>query len=121
MLHAADHPGRREYWVGASTVGTLVGECGGTRASWTGTWPAPGSTPSRPSSPTTTRRPVNLWEPADGVAGEDYGAHGSFGDRALARSTQLWAGQHHGLVAAAVGVAASVASIGVLAAQRARR
>lgn len=24
VMYAADHPGRREYWVGASTVGTLA-------------------------------------------------------------------------------------------------
>ncbi len=120
VLHAADHPGRREYWVGASTVGTLVANA-----------VAPGLLDrylartgfdsQQTDQPDDHSRPVNLWQPADGVAGEDYGAHGSFDDRALARSTQLWASQHHGLVAAAVGVAASVASIGVLAAQRARR
>ncbi|GAB2966101.1 SDR family oxidoreductase [Amycolatopsis acidiphila] len=26
IVHAADHPQRREYWVGASTVGTLLGD-----------------------------------------------------------------------------------------------
>src|SRR5262249_47034423 len=43
-------------------------------------------------------QPANLWEPADGAEGRDFGAHGDFDDQAHDRSAQLWASQHHGLL-----------------------
>jgi hypothetical protein len=54
-------------------------------------------------------QPVNLWEPADGPDGHDFGAHG--------RSVQLWASQHHGLLAAG----AAVGALGAAAARLAKR
>ena len=42
----------------------------------TATWPAPASTRSRPTSRSDRDAPANLWEPADGPDGRDYGAHG---------------------------------------------
>jgi NAD(P)-dependent dehydrogenase (short-subunit alcohol dehydrogenase family) len=50
-------------------------------------------------------QPVNLWEPADGPDGHDFGAHGIFDDTSHARSPQLWASRHHDVMAAAVGAA----------------
>ena len=44
---------------------------------------------------------MNLWEPADGPDGKDFGAHGIFDDKAKNTAPQLWASQHHGLLAAA--------------------
>jgi hypothetical protein len=58
-------------------------------------------------------RPANLWEPADGPDGRDFGAHGAFDQRSIGRSAQLWASQHHGLlgsIAAAVAIGAGVAA-----------
>ena len=55
--------------------------------------------------------PVNLWEPADGADGRDFGAHGIFDDKSHERDPQLWASHHHGLlvvVAAGVGAAAAL-------------
>ena len=52
-------------------------------------------------------QPANLWEPADGRGEPDAGAHGDFDDKAKARSAQLWASQHHGLLAAAGGALAA--------------
>jgi hypothetical protein len=65
--------------------------------------------------PTDPDRPANLWAPADGPGGRDFGAHGSFGARAKDRSLQLWLSQHHGLLAAAGGtvVAAGAAAFGL--------
>ena len=60
---------------------------------------------SRPTEPQDPAAPVNLWEPADGQDGKDYGAHGIFDTRAHDTDPQLWASQHHGLLA---GVAAAV-------------
>lgn len=39
--------------------------------------------------------PVNLWSPADGPEGHDFGAHGRFGEQAHSRSAQSWASRHH--------------------------
>jgi NAD(P)-dependent dehydrogenase (short-subunit alcohol dehydrogenase family) len=105
VVHAADHPHRREYWVGGSTAATLLANA-----------VAPGVLDrylartgfgSQQTDQQRRRHPVNLWEPADDD--HDYGTHGRFDDRSTARSAQLWASQHHGTVAAlgvgAVGVA----------------
>ncbi|MEU8844830.1 SDR family oxidoreductase [Streptomyces sp. NPDC048564] len=102
VLHAADHPGRREYWVGASTVATLLANAivpglldrylarTGFGSQQTEALPPPGGR-------------GNLWEPADDE--EDYGTHGVFDDQAHAASPQQWASRHH------VGRAVAVAGI----------
>ena len=107
VVHAADHPRRREYWVGGSTAATLLANAvapgvldrylarTGYRAQQT----------DQPRDPD---QPANLWQPADGPREPDYGAHGRFDDQAKTRSVQLWASHHHGLVAA--GAAAVVAA-----------
>lgn len=64
--------------------------------------------------PLPANHPTNLWEPADGADGHDYGAHGSFDDKATRRSLQLWASHRHGPLAAAaaalMGAAVAVAT-----------
>ncbi len=108
VLYAADHPRRREYWVGGSTMGTLAANA-----------VAPGIldrylartgfSAQQTDEPRDPDQPVNLWEPADGKDGHDFGAHGVFDNRSKTRSVQLWASQHHGLLAGtagALGVAA---------------
>ncbi|MEQ0559713.1 SDR family oxidoreductase [Amycolatopsis sp. NEAU-NG30] len=106
VLHAAAHPRRREYWVGGSTVGTLVANAvapglldrylarTGYRSQQTGSADPAG-------------RPENLWAPADRA--RDYGAHGEFDGQATPRSVQLWASRHHGLLAAGGGALAAAA------------
>jgi NAD(P)-dependent dehydrogenase (short-subunit alcohol dehydrogenase family) len=107
IAYAADHPRRREYWVGGSTAGTLLANA-----------IAPGildrylARTGYSSQQDKPRReadqPANLWHPVDDENGADYGAHGRFDDRSTSRSLQLWASQHHGLVAAGIaGVAAA--------------
>ncbi len=108
VLFAADHPQRREYWVGGSTVGTLVGNA-----------LAPGLldrylartgfAAQQTDQPRHEDRPANLWEPADEHV--DHGTHGAFDATARARAHQLWPSQHHGALAAlgAAGAAAVVA------------
>ena len=114
VLYAADHPGRRQYWVGGSTVRAVLGNAlapglldrylarTGYRAQQT----------DRPYDPD---RPGNLWEPADGPDGHDFGAHGVFDDRAVDTSPQLWATQRRGPLAAA----AALTALGAVAALRA--
>ena len=62
-------------------------------------------------------QPANLWDPADGDDGHDYGAHGRFDQKAYAHSPQAWASQHHGTVAA-VGVGLVAGSIALVRAAR---
>ena len=102
VLYAAEHPKRREYWVGGSTALTLAANA-----------VAPGlldrylARQGYESQQTDENRdpaqPQNLWKPADGPGGEDAGAHGDFDDEAKSRSFQLWASQHHGLLATVAG------------------
>ncbi|OHV04270.1 SDR family oxidoreductase [Mycobacterium talmoniae] len=91
VMHALDHPRRKQYWVGASTVGTILGQ----RLA-----PAlldrylarTGYDSQQTDQPVSPDRPANLWEPVD--EGDDYGAHGVFDSRSHPRSAQLWASRH---------------------------
>ncbi|MDF1601944.1 SDR family oxidoreductase [Nocardioides sp. YIM 152315] len=115
VVFAADHPRRREYWVGGSTAGTLIANA-----------VAPGVldrylartgfASQQTGRPKPDDQPANLWEPADGPHGHDYGAHGPFDDQAGSSSAQLWASQHHGVLGAAAGTA--VAALGALLVRR---
>ncbi len=99
VLYAADHPRRREYWVGTSTALTLAANAiaPGLLDRYLARTGVKGQQTAQPQDPDS---PVNLWEPADGHGGRDFGAHGVFGDRSHSRDPQLWASQHHGLLAA---------------------
>ena len=108
VVFAADHPERRNYWVGASTAATIVG----TRI-------MPGlldrylartgyQSQQTPQS-ADPGQPDNLERPVDGPGGADHGAHGAFDDRAHPRSAQLWLSQHARLTAGTVAGAAVVA------------
>jgi len=121
ILHAGDHPMRREYWVGGSTVGTLIGDkfAGGLLDRYLG---RTGIDSQQTEEPQPADAPANLWEPADGPDGRDHGAHGRFDDQATSRSPQLWASRHHGLLgAAAAGLVAVGAAAGGAAALLRRR
>ncbi|MGN6245974.1 MAG: SDR family oxidoreductase [Motilibacteraceae bacterium] len=112
IVYAAEHPKRREYWVGASTVGTLVANA-----------IAPGLLDrylartgfksQQADEPKPAGEHGNLWEPADGAGGTDHGAHGSFDDKSTGSSAQVWLSQHHGTLAAAGAVAAAAGAVAV--------
>lgn len=108
IRHAADHPARREYWVGASTVATLIGDklAPGLLDRYLA---ATGYEAQQTDQPHDPDRPGNLWEPSDGAHGHDFGAHGNFEDEAHARSPQQWASRHHGLLGALGATAAALA------------
>src|SRR5262245_161029 len=118
IVYAADHPRRREYWVGGSTVATLAANA-----------VAPGILDrylartgfqsQQTDQPRDPGRTANLWKPADQRSGHDYGAHGAFDDRSTGHSAQLWASQRHGFVAAAAGAAGVATAAIALAARRA--
>ncbi|WP_425566992.1 SDR family oxidoreductase [Sphaerisporangium flaviroseum] len=113
IVYAAEHPERREYWVGGSTAATIIGErlVPGLIDRYLGkTGVTSQQTKEKP--PTGV---ANLWQPAD--ENRDYGAHGGFDDRAKDRSVQVWLSQHRGLIAAGAGGAAA-AALAVLATRR---
>lgn len=113
VLYAADHPRRREYWVGTSTALTLAANAiaPGLLDRYLARTGIKGQQTDQPQDPDS---PVNLWEPADGPGGKDFGAHGVFDDRSHSSDPQLWASQHHGVLAAA-GTAVLAAGAGALA------
>ncbi|MEV4430201.1 SDR family oxidoreductase [Streptomyces sp. NPDC049602] len=96
VLYAADHPRRREYWVGGSTVATLVANA-----------VAPGLLDrylartgfdaQQDGSMRPAGEPDNLFAPVD--AGRDFGAHGRFDERARRRSRQQVAAHALGTLA----------------------
>jgi NAD(P)-dependent dehydrogenase (short-subunit alcohol dehydrogenase family) len=103
IAYAADHPRRREYWVGAPTVATLLANA--VAPALLDRYLARKGYDSQQTGEPAEPHRENLWQPADAADGHDYGAHGSFDDRAHPRSQQLWASQHHGLLAAAAIIA----------------
>lgn len=99
VLYAADHPERKQYWVGDSTVVTLLAQ----------KFVAPlldrylgrtGYDSQQTEERVGAGRPHNLWEPLDEEAGSDHGAHGGFDDKSHALSPELWA-SHHPVVSGA--------------------
>jgi hypothetical protein len=112
VLYAADHPQRREYWVGTSTALTLLANAvaPGLLDRYLARTGFQSQQTGQPQDP---NAPANLWEPADGRQGHDFGAHGVFDRRSHTNDPQLWASQHHGLLAAAA--AALAGGVGVAA------
>jgi len=100
VLFAADHPKRREYWVGGSTAATLAANAvaPGLLDRYLARTGFAGQQTDVPKDPD---QPANLWEPMDGPDGHDFGAHGVFDDKSHSRAPQVWASHHHGLVGAA--------------------
>jgi NAD(P)-dependent dehydrogenase (short-subunit alcohol dehydrogenase family) len=117
VVYAADHPRRREYWVGGSTVGTLIGNkfAAGLLDRYLG---KTGYSSQQTDQPRDPEAPANLWEPADGPGGHDFGAHGIFDSKSSTRSYQLWASQHLGLLSGAGAGAAALAGVLVAGSRR---
>ncbi|MER7194671.1 SDR family oxidoreductase [Streptomyces flaveolus] len=107
VLHAADHPERREYWVGGSTVATLLGQklAPGLLDRYLA---RTGYDSQQTDEPVDPSRPVNLYEPVDDAAPVDYGAHGLFDDESHGRSLQFWLSRHRRPLALAAVAAGAV-------------
>ena len=106
VLYAADHPKRREYWVGSTTMATLAANAiaPGLLDRYLGRTGFSSQQTNQPAP----QSDGNLWQPADGPDGHDYGPHGEFDSRAHRTDPQLWGSQHHGVLAAAgAGLAAA--------------
>ncbi len=127
VLHAADHARRKQYWVGESTVATLVAQ----------KLAAPlldrylartGYDSQQTDQRTDGEQPHNLWEPVDRAGGSDHGARGEFDASSHSHSPQMWTSRHARLgagvaaaLAAGAGVLAVVSRSDVSAAPAARR
>jgi NAD(P)-dependent dehydrogenase (short-subunit alcohol dehydrogenase family) len=112
IVYAADHPGRREYWVGASTAGTLLANAvaPGILDRYLARTGFQSQQTDQPHDP---NDPGNLWHPEDAEDGHDFGAHGEFDAKSKDSSVQVWASQHHGLLAAAGAAALTLAAVGL--------
>jgi hypothetical protein len=88
IVYAADHPHRREYIVGASAAATILGNFVAPRL--LDHYLARTGYGSQQTDEQGLRRAEgdNLWEPADGADGRDFGTHGSFDDQAKRSSVQ---------------------------------
>ena len=113
LLWAAEHPARREYWVGVSTAATLIGNkfFPGLLDRYLARTGYESQQTRQPRSPDA---PANLWRPADGRTGHDYGAHGNFDACAHTRSPQLWASHHERLLATGLTLACAAAAYRLL-------
>ncbi|MGP3911103.1 SDR family oxidoreductase [Nonomuraea sp. 10N515B] len=109
IVYAAEHPERKEYWVGAPTVATLLAQR--VAPALVDRYVARTGIRSQQTDEKPPSGVSNLWEPAD--ESTDYGAHGAFDRRSHGRSPQLWLSLHRGPVllalagAAAAGAAAT--------------
>jgi short-subunit dehydrogenase len=114
IVYAAEHPRRREYWVGLSTAMTVLGNriAPGVLDHYLGR--AGARSQLSPEPPDPDDGTGNLWQPADGAGGHDFGAHGRFDDAALRYSPQAWASQHRGALAMGAGAAAVVGAAWLL-------
>ena len=93
VAFAADHPKRKQYWVGDSTAATILAQKlapalldrylarTGYKSQQTGQKVGPD-------------RPHNLWEPVDGEDGHDHGSHGDFDAKSHIDSPELWISHH---------------------------
>jgi hypothetical protein len=88
IVFAADHPDRKEHWVGGSTAGTIMAQ----------KFAAPlldrylartGYDSQQTKEPADPGQPSNLWQPLDQPPGSDHGAHGDFDARSRKSSEQL--------------------------------
>ncbi len=104
---SADHPKRREVWVGIPTVGTIWG--GRLAPSLLDRYLGrTGYAGQQTDEPWPLDAPHYLYDPVEG----DKGAHGAFDDRSHARSVQQPLSHHHGTVVAGallVGLSAAAA------------
>ncbi|MGW0805784.1 SDR family oxidoreductase [Nonomuraea sp. NPDC002799] len=115
IVYAAEHPERKEYWVGVSTAATLLAQR--VAPALVDRYLAKTGVQSQQTDEKTPSGVSNLWEPAD--ENEDYGARGTFDDRSHARSPQVWLSQHRGPVLLTLVAGAAAATLASL--RRARR
>jgi short-subunit dehydrogenase len=107
IVFAAEHP-RREFWVGGSTVYTILGEkfVSGVMDRYLGRTNEQAQASDISIDP--GQREDNLFAPPPG----DPGAHGRFDDGAHGHSSQWWLNTHRPIVAA-TGAVVALAAVAV--------
>jgi NAD(P)-dependent dehydrogenase (short-subunit alcohol dehydrogenase family) len=116
IVYAADHPRRKQYFVGATTAATILANR--VAPALLDRYLARTGYDSQQTGEPESSRPDNLWEPVDGPRGDDHGAHGEFDDKSHRRSAQLLVSHHP---AAATATAVVTAAAGLALASRVRR
>ncbi len=119
VVYAAEHPGRKQYWVGDSTAVTLIAQ----------KFVAPlldrylgrtGFESQQTDERVNGERPHNLWQPVDQEPGSDHGARGEFDDQSHGHSPEAWLSRHP--VAGGTGaLGLGLGALGALAARRRAR
>lgn len=110
IVYAADHPGRRQYWVGGTTAATLLANRVApalldrylARAGFDSQQTGQLADPDRPD---------NLFVPADGPDGRDFGPEGEFTSKSHGHSVQLWLSHHIKPITATVAGAAVLGGV----------
>ncbi|MFE3637523.1 SDR family oxidoreductase [Streptomyces sp. NPDC059168] len=110
VVHAADHPKRKQYYIGASTAATIWANRLSpalldrylTRTGF-----------DSQQADTGSDLADNLFTPADERASDDRGAHGVFDDRAHTRSVQAALSRHPAMAAATTLAGLAAAAVGL--------
>ncbi|MGH9102217.1 MAG: SDR family oxidoreductase [Acidimicrobiales bacterium] len=103
VAFAADHPERKQYWVGDTTALTILANkfAAGLLDRYLARTGFKSQQTAQKAGPD---RPHNLWEPVDGAGGGDHGAHGTFDEQSHDASPELWISHHARQLALASGV-----------------
>jgi NAD(P)-dependent dehydrogenase (short-subunit alcohol dehydrogenase family) len=117
IVWASEHPDRREHWVGASTVLTILGSRLAPGAIGDRYLARTGFDSQQTDDPVDEHRRTTdyLFSPVRG----DHGAHGPFAEESKPRSRQVWLAEHRGTVAA--GAAAAAGALAAAGAALVRR
>ncbi|MGW1622806.1 SDR family oxidoreductase [Streptomyces sp. NPDC002172] len=109
VLYAADHPKRKQRYIGATTAATIWANR--LAPALLDRYLARTGFDSQQTDAPAPAGPGNLYAPADSVPGTDHGAHGAFDDRSHGHSVQA-ALARHPAVTAATTTALTVAAVG---------
>ncbi|MXM64370.1 SDR family NAD(P)-dependent oxidoreductase [Streptomyces sp. HUCO-GS316] len=111
VLHAADHPKRKQYYIGAGTVATVWANR--LAPALLDRYLARTGFGSQQTDSPAPARPDNLFAPADEPAGADHGAHGAFDERSHPRSWQAALSRHPVVTAATAATGLAAAAVGL--------
>ena len=117
VLYAARHPGRKQYYVGGTTVATVLAEkfASGLLDRYLA---RTGYDSQQTDEQVDPDRPANLWSPLDGSGGVDHGARGSFTSQSHGRSVELGMSERVPILAGTGGVAALAGLFGAIRRRR---
>ncbi|MFI6907895.1 SDR family oxidoreductase [Nonomuraea sp. NPDC050394] len=102
MVYAAEHPRRREYWVGATTAAMILAQKFAAGA--LDRYLARTAVDSQQIAGEAPSGVHNLWKPVDDE--RSRGAHGRFDERSHPRNLQVWLARHRGALALGAAAAA---------------